>query len=365
MFSSKYIGFCRKALPVILTGVLFISCKDENPLNKKVDFDRKAMLTNWADNIVLPAFENFDQEVSTLATKVTAFTTNTGTVNLADLQQQFKTTYLAFQYVKAFEVGPSENVSFRASMNTYPADTVKITNNISSKNYNLQAASQLDARGFPAMDYLLFSNNINIETSADAKAYLSALMQDIQSLTSSVNQNWKAHRNDFINASGTDIGSSLGQMVNAINKDYEIIKNAKIGFPAGKKTLGKPFPHTCEAYYGGFSLELAEANIQAIYNLYRGTYFNETQKGLSLSDYLIALDANHNDTALDVAIDEQFRSAIATLAEVPNPFSASVVNEVSKVDAAYLEIQRNVVLLKTDMPSAMGVLITYQDNDGD
>ncbi len=365
MFPSKFIGFCKKALPALLAGVLFVSCEDDNPLSTKVDFDRKAMLTNWADNIIIPAFENFNQEVSTLSAKVDAYVANDGTVDLNAVRQQFQTTYIAFQSVKPFEMGPSEDVSFRASMNTYPADTVKIANNIGSKNYNLQAASQLDARGFPAMDYLLFGNNTNIETSADAKAYLSALMQDIQTLTSSVNQNWKAHRNDFINASGTDIGSSLGQVVNAINKDYEIIKNAKIGFPAGKKTLGKPFPHTCEAYYGGFSLELAEANIQAIYNLYRGTYFNETQKGLSLSDYLIALDANHNDTALDVAIDEQFRSAIATLAEVPNPFSASVVNEVSKVDAAYLEIQRNVVLLKTDMPSAMGVLITYQDNDGD
>ncbi len=365
MFAAKFIGFCKKALPAVLAGVLFVSCEDDNPLNNKVDFDRKAMLTNWADNIVLPAFENFNSEVSTLSAKISAYTSNDGTVDLEGVRQQFKITYLAFQNVKPFEMGPSEDVSFRASLNTYPADTVKIVNNITAKNYNLSAASQLDARGFPAMDYLLFGNNLNIEGSADTKAYLTALMQDIQSLTSSVSQNWKTHRNDFINASGTDIGSSLGQMVNAINKDYEIIKNAKIGFPAGKKTLGKPYPHTCEAYYGGFSLELAEANIQAIYNFYRGTYFNESQKGLSLSDYLIALDAKHNDITLDVAIDNQFKAALAALALVPNPFSNSVVNETSKVDAAYLEIQRNVVLLKTDMPSAMGVLITYQDNDGD
>lgn len=365
MFASKFIGFCKKALPALLVGVLFVSCEDDNPLSNKVDFDRKAMLTNWADNIVLPSFENFNQQVSALSSKVDAYIANDGTVDLNAVREQFKTTYIAFQSVKPFEMGPSEDVSFRASMNTYPADTVKIAMNIGSKNYSLGAASQLDARGFPAMDFLLFGNSSNLENSADAKAYLAALMQDMKTLTTTVNQGWKAHRNDFINASGTDIGSTLGQMVNAINKDYEIIKNAKIGFPAGKKTLGKPFPHTCEAYYGGFSLELAEANIQAIYNLYLGTYFSGNQKGLSLSDYLMALDAQHNSTALDVAIDSQFKLAIAALEKVPNPFSESVVNEVAKVDAAYLEIQRNVVLLKTDMPSAMGVLITYQDNDGD
>ncbi len=365
MLATNFIGFCRKVLLAAMAGVLFISCEDDNPLDKKVDFDRNAMLTNWADNIVLPAFENFNGEVSSLATKTDAFIANDGTVNLSELRQQFKTTYLAFQGIKPFEFGPSEDVSFRASLNTYPADTVKIANNISSKNYNLAAASQLDAKGFPAMDYLLFGSGINIESDTDAKAYLAAVMQEIKALTSSVNQGWKAYRNEFINASGTDIGSTLGQMVNSINKDYELIKNAKIGFPAGKKTLGKPYPHTCEAYHSGISLELAEANIEAIYNLYLGTHFNGNQKGLSLSDFLIALDAQHNDEALDVAIDRQFKSAIATLREVPNPFSAAVVNETTKVDAAYLEIQRTVVLLKTDMPSAMGVLITYQDNDGD
>lgn len=365
MSISNFIGFCSKVLLATLAGVLFVSCEDDSTLNTKVDFDRKAMLTHWADNIVLPAFEEFNSQVQKLSANTDAFVANDGTVTLATLQQQFKTAYLAFQRIKSFETGPSEDVSFRASLNTYPTDTAKIANNIGNKNYNLVAASQLNARGFPAMDYLLFGNNTNIESSDDSKAYLKALVQDIQLLTTTVNQNWKAHRNEFINASGTDIGSSLGQMVNAINKDYELIKNAKIGFPAGKKTLGKPYPHTCEGYYGGYSIQLAQANIEAIFNFFRGTSFNGAQQGPSLADYLIALKAKHNGEDLDVAITNQFQAALGALAAVPEPFSQSVVNETEKVDEAYLQIQRNVVLLKTDMPSAMGVLITYQDNDGD
>jgi len=42
-----------------------------------------------------------------------------------------------------------------------------------------------------------------------------------------------------------------------------------------------------------------------------------------------------------------------------------VDNDGDAVDEAYLAIQQNVRYLKVDMPSAMGVLITYQDNDGD
>ena len=36
-----------------------------------------------------------------------------------------------------------------------------------------------------------------------------------------------------------------------------------------------------------------------------------------------------------------------------------------KVEAAYNEIQKLVILLKTDMASALSILITYTDADGD
>lgn len=358
-------GSYKLWISALVAGILFSSCEDDNGTTSKVNFDRKAMLINWADNIVLPAFENFESEVTALDVAIENFKIQANPKNLTAVRSQFKKTYLAFQSVKTFEMGPSENVSFRASLNTYPTDTLKIASNIIKKNYNLEAASQLDARGFPAMDYLLFSNSSDLENHADARAYLEVLAKDILNLAQTVNQGWKAHRTEFIEASGTDIGSSLGQIVNALNKDYEIIKNAKVGFPAGKKTLGKTYPHTCEAYYSGMSLELMEANIEAIHNLYLGISFNEAQNGISLEDYLIALEAPHGEASLDQVIEDQFVKALDAVRAVPAPFSSALDSHKNEVDAAYLEIQRNVVLLKTDMPSAMGVLITYQDNDGD
>ena len=48
-----------------------------------------------------------------------------------------------------------------------------------------------------------------------------------------------------------------------------------------------------------------------------------------------------------------------------DPLSQGVQGNTAPIEAAYNEIQKLVVLLKTDMPSAMGILITYVDNDGD
>ncbi len=50
---------------------------------------------------------------------------------------------------------------------------------------------------------------------------------------------------------------------------------------------------------------------------------------------------------------------------IPDPFSATIQVNAGPADAIYAISQQLVVLLKTDMPSALGVLITYGDNDGD
>lgn len=364
MKNFPFVGFCVKLIPALVAGILLYSCTEETPLTNKVDFDRKSMLTNWADNILLPAFENFNQQAHALDNALNTYYQKSDQQGLETLRNQFIATYKSFQQVKPFEAGPSEDVSLRASLNTFPADTAKIVSNITNDVTDLSAASNLAARGFPALDYLLFSSTIDLHD-PQTQAYLSVLLNDLTALADEVNTGWKKQRSAFINASGTDLGSSLGQMVNAINKDYEIIKNANIGFPAGKRTLGKTYPHTCEAYFSGISIDLAITNIQAIESFFQGISFDGNTKDLSLEDYIIALGTTTDQGNLDEVINDKFDLAISALKNINSELSVAVDTETDAVDAAYLAIQQNVRYLKVDMPSAMGVLITYQDNDGD
>ena len=45
--------------------------------------------------------------------------------------------------------------------------------------------------------------------------------------------------------------------------------------------------------------------------------------------------------------------------------SNQIVANPTLVNAAYIEHLKLLVLLKTDLPSNLGVVITYQDGDGD
>lgn len=356
----------------LLAGLLaFSSCKPDG--NNKVNFDRSLMLENIGNNVIIPDYSNLAEKMSLLQQAVTDFNGAADNVKLVALQNAFHDAYLAWQKCSAFEFGPAMDVSLRMSVNTFPTDTAQIQNNITSGSYNLETAANIDARGFPALDYLLHKRNGNntevlerFTTNNNAqgwKTYLTDLVDDTKTLVDAVKNNWSVSGGNylasFISKDGTDVGSSLGELVNQLNYDYEILKNARIGIPAGKQTLGVPLPEKCEAYYAGYSLELAIEQLNSIKELYLGGM------GIGLDDYLVALDAKHGSGQLSDAINSQLDLAKAALQNVPDPLSESVENNQALVNTAYTEIQKGVVLLKTDMPSAMSVLITYQDGDGD
>ncbi len=357
--------------------VFLSSCsKDDSNQNGKVDFDRDAMLEYWIDQNIVPAYQNFDQQLTHLQFTWASLTqAQFDPVELEALRNSFKGCYLAFQQIKAFEIGPAADISLRAQLNTYPADTALIRQNIASGGANLQSASNLTAKGLPALDYLLFSTSASAELMGKAsqsqyyRNYVDAVLSDMANQWQTIYTAWinpGNYKSTFRGSTGNSAGSALSQMVNALNKDYELIKNAKIGFPAGKKTLGKTYPFACEGYFSQMSEELIIANLEATHNLYRGISFDGTRQGPGLMAYTEALGATtYNGEPLYEAIDQQFSLALEAVEKIPAPLSLAVDQYKNEVDAAYLEIQKNVILLKTDMPSAMGVLITYQDNDGD
>lgn len=359
-----------------LFGLFFLlllgfGCKPDNP--DDLDFNRAAMLTNVGDNIILPNYRSLKDAVVDLESKAAAFTTSLTIASLEEVQTSWKEAARAWQGCSPFEFGPAMDVSLRASVNTFPADTAQIHSNIAATTYDLESASNIDAKGFPALDYLLFGLGSDAASilsqydtaldAADRRDYLNALVTDVKNRIETVVNDWESSGGNYIasfkNDDGTSVGSNTGSFVNQLNFDWELIKNPKIGIPLGKKTLGQVLPENVEAYYSGISAELATLNAKTIRTLYNGG------TGMGLEENLDQVEAMYNGASLSPAINSLFDNAIAALEAIPDPLSATIVNNPAIVDAAYTEIQKTIVLIKTDMPSALGVLITYQDNDGD
>ncbi len=358
----------------LVVGLVFCK-KKTNPSDKDdpaATFDKQGMLTNMADNIIIPNYTSFKSSVDSLSVAFSAFNTNNSLAAFQKVKLCYADAYLKYQRISLFEFGPAETNIIRMNLNVFPTDSVQIKSNITSGSYDLASAANFDAKGFPALDYLFYGNNQSensvlqlFTSSANRKQYVSNLINDISSKINAVTASWNgSYRSQFVNSLGTDIGSSIGFLVNQLNYEVDFLKNNKIGIPLGKKTLGVPVPEKCEAYYGGQSVQFALETLSAIESIYLGKSLTGSD-GKGFDDYLDHLDAQYNGGSLNGAIKNQFSVARTKLTAVQNPLSAQVTANAPVVDAAYTEILKLLVLLKTDMPSSLGVVITYQDGDGD
>jgi len=364
-------------LAIAFVTVFFVQCKENDP-SPDSKFDKAGMLRNIGENVIIPAYSDLKISVDSLHYISNLFIASTSPENLLHLQQAFQKAYLNFQSVSVFEFGPADLELIRPNFNTFPCDTSEINSKIQAGNFTLSTIADLDVKGFPGLDYLLFGSSHNNQvviskftTDVNAekrKSYLTALIKELKNKADIVNSAWSPTGGNYIttfkNNTGTDVGSSLGLLVNQLNFDYETLKNFKIGIPLGKKSLGTTFPSKVEAFYSQSSIELAKQHLKAIENLYLGRS-KQGSDGLGLDDYLLHNQSQYNGSSLSDAIKSQLSKAYSKLNLIPDPLSETIINNPGVVDSAYNELQKLVVFFKTDMPSALGVLITYQDNDGD
>lgn len=370
----------RSLIFVVAASVMMAaSCKNKEEDSLPVEeFDRQGMLKNYGNNIILPNYERLNNSLDTLVDLTVTFTATPNQINIDNLRQAFKSSWKNWMHCSSFEFGPASNNILRQTMNTFPADTAQINSNISSGSYSLATAANIDAAGFPSMDFLLYGVGTNDTEILDAytitnnylnrKQYLLDVVNYLKSNVNTVYVAWTSsggnYINTFLSATGTDVNSSTGLMVNDLNFDFEILKNFRIGIPLGKQTLDIPLPEKVESLYGKFSSELAREHIRAVENIYLGRDRNGVD-GSGLDEYLSFVGANYNGSPLNGVIQTRLAEAKTALDNMPNDLGDAVVNNASPVDNAYQKLVQLLVLLKTDLPSSLGILITYQDNDGD
>ncbi|MFT4968619.1 MAG: putative lipoprotein [Chitinophagales bacterium] len=337
-----------------------------------VNFDRTAMLNNYAENIIEPRYERLAINSNDLVSLASDFQANTNLITLEELRAQFKNTYLAWQGCSSTEFGPARTSTLKAIFNTYPVDTTQINNNINSGVYSLGTAQNIAAIGLPTIDYLLYGikgtdAEILIALSTPATLnYLIDVCGQMNTAAQQVNTEWSgAYATTFINANGTDLGSSLGLLVNEMNLDFErFIRDGKVGIPLGKRSLGNPQLDKLEAVHAKYSLELLQESILKLEDLYTGTSSNGVN-GIGFDDYLDAVNASHSGQNLNSVITQQFDDINGTINTLNADLEISIQNNQNQVDEVYNKLQQMIVYLKVDLASNLGILISYQDNDGD
>ncbi|GAB4383018.1 MAG: hypothetical protein Kow0075_15060 [Salibacteraceae bacterium] len=354
----------EKHLHLLFWLIWLVAC-DRNQPKPDDTFDKEAMLSNYSNEVVLPAYENADAATSKLNDVAAGFVNQPDASKLTSLRNALNQAYLAWVIAETYELGPAASANLRLTVNTFPVDSTQVMKNIEAGSWDLFAAQNSDARGLPALDLLLnaFPDDTLLVWMQARPSVGAYIMDNISLVVESVGgviSEWKSgYGKEFETNTASDVGSPIGTLVNQINYEFELLKNARIGIPMGKKTLGEPRIASLEAYYADYSKELAMANCRGIADAFTGG------QGSGLDDYLDDLGAKYGNRSLSDAIKMGFEEIINELSNIDGSLSEAIKRDPGELEAVYSAIERQVVLLKTDMPSQLGVQITYQDNDGD
>lgn len=361
-------------LPFILLVItLAWACKKDEPGSERSDFDRAAMLENYALNLIRPAYENLLDEANELKTRWADFTASPGENTLLSLREQWLATAIAWQSGNGFNFGPAGEEGLRKGLieevGTFPVNTEKIESFIAAGDAGLNNFDR-DSRGILAMEYLLWGESGDIQQVLTAlqdnnrQSYLAALIDHLYSEADRVTTAWETYQSEFIANDGTDVGSGTSQLYNEFVRSYEAAKNFKVGLPAGKRAgQTQAEPQLVEAYYSGTSLELLKAHLAAIDRIYYGKSLTGSD-GVGFREYLQAVEGG---PALIASTETQWQAVSNALAAVPNnaSFSELIAQDAPAVNDLHTEMQKQIRFFKSDMSSLLGIAITFNSGDGD
>ena len=356
--------------------------KDDNSCLYE-DYDKLSLLTNLADNYIIPSLDAYKSKIVTLNIHVDSFITNPSISNLTLIRTNWEDALLNWQDIGFLDFGPSEYILLRKQTNTFPIDTTELNNSITLADWNLGYVSSYDSKGLQALDYLLFKpghtdNEIitYFQNNENARNYLKALTEDLNQNINYVTNEWITYREDFINdfevttsnLSTNSQGSSISNIINALCLHYEFyVRRGKVGLPLGvfNGFSQLELPELVECYYSGKSTQNLVRSVNSLRKYVTGSSYLNNDNGLGLDDYMDFVNSEQNSQQLSTVIDNQFLTILEELNNINGPLSEEIINNKSQITQTYQELQQLVPYMKVDMTSALGVLITYQDNDGD
>lgn len=333
----------KHSAPIIAcAAVLFLNaCVDDssNSDDEGVSadsFDFVGMLTNYADNIILPNYQTVSQSADTLAADsgpLDSYCAAVGTPDEASAQSQafaaWRQVQAAIQRSETHILGPATDNSdaLLNRLNAYNAGELSTCGIdqavvLSDENITFDITSRtLNQRGISTMEYLLFNEDLthtcpsqitetanwNARTQLERQQlrcqYALKVAQDIANAASDLVDAWDVnegnYRGTFINPNNT--ASSLEALSDALFYLDVDVKDRKLGIPTGINNNGcasVSCPDQVESLYSETSLANIRSNLESFNTMLRGA------DGLGFDDIITAAGVSDLNTRLLSNIDE-------------------------------------------------------------
>lgn len=346
--------------------LVFGSCQSDDE-STKPEFDRKALLESVIQNEILPATANASSNFSDLSDAANAFTTAPDLEKLNTLRTHWKQSKRSWNHAELYNIGTVRQSFVYSTIDNWPTNTTIIENHIEAGTYTTEeavAGSGSNAKGLPAIEYLLFGDDqIILEKfttdayATERKEFLKATCAVLKTDGAAVHAKWENDEDRFTNALANGLSGSLNSLVNGQIALLEKMVFLKIAKPAGLSIqTAEPNPELLEAFRSSYALHCVNRNLAAL-----KTSYDVENNQSDLSALLI-----HSDRSdLDNAIKDKFAACANSISEIDEPLREAIYSQPEKVAALHENLRQLLILFKTDLSSALSITVTFSDNDGD
>ena len=181
-----------KLMPLLAAVLLTAACKNDEPSQPDGNgFDTEAMLTNVSSSVIIPAYSEAVQAVQGLSETFEQYKANPTQAQYLELRSAFLNAYTAWQDCSPFEFGPAADINLRLTVNTFPADTARIQALFETQDYDLSLANNSAAKGFPALDYVLYGMPDSALSTDGVTRFMRNNISMMQDALSQVLTQWK------------------------------------------------------------------------------------------------------------------------------------------------------------------------------
>jgi predicted lipoprotein len=343
------------------------------------DGDKRVVVRQIASEVIVPTLEDLEHSSAELARSCETLSDEPSADALNATQQAWRDARAHWKRTSAYGFGPAMDLRMDSAIDQFPVDPMLIDFEVAGDaGVTVAYIDELGAnrRGFHAIEHLLFHQQGDaaalalLNEDADAARrlrFLTALAQHLELQVVELRSAWTEGRANYLDVF-TDPGEDndeyptvkkvVDTLVNECVFLSEVIADTRLGKPLGVANAGEPQPELEESPLSDNSLQDVSDSLKSIRDIYLGTRNGRVGQGVTT---LVLQRSPATDRAVREALDD----ALASIADVPQPFSDAIVEHRQAVQHAYDTVKVLKRVLGTEVVGALGAALKFNDNDGD
>ena len=318
-------------------------------------YDASALLADVA-NTIFATYDALNTQANALLQSILntfmAGDRAVATELLPNIHTAWRNARVPWEQSEAFLFGPVSDDGHDPALDSWPLNVTDVENIIASDQDISSLDLADDAKGFHALEYLLFQDQAgstdpaaivaslfdasggSSRRSQYARNALVTLLADTRALRDS----WDPDNGNFVaelalagqgSTTYTDQRSAVQELVNGMIGIADEVANTKLAVPLSDQSAAEE-----ESRFSNNSRRDFINNVRSINNVYEGRFDPADDTSTGVTDFVA-----NQDPERDAQVRMALRDAIAAVIAIPEPFGQSIIDRPDTIRAAIQAVQ--------------------------